>query len=274
MKIYDCFPYSGLENDLLELRFEVLDEFVDYFVIVEADYDFADNYKGFQFKNNKKFEHKIRYFQVKEQDVDWQKLPTWSEKHSSGRKREYNLREQIKQGLHDADVDDIILLCDVDEIPIIENLDYEKDLFIFKQLCFQGKLNLLNPAYTPWDKHPKGIKHGKLGNCQELRMHLNYHKNLGNYDTLSSQLVDPGGWHFSYVLPETGIYKKIQSFINYRPENKLTVDQIREKLNNQQDLFDGRYNYNNPTTDLKKVGFDVLPKYIKDNANKFKHLLL
>ena len=271
MKTYDCVTYSGLEKDLLEIRFEVLDKYVDYFVIVESDHDFAGNYKGFLFEPYKKFQHKTRYFKILDSE-DYQ-IPEWAVNHSDSRKREYNLREQVKKGLQDAGQEDLILLCDVDEIPIIDDLDYKNDLFIFKQICFQGKLNLINPAYTPWDKHPKAIKFGKLGNCQELRMYTNHHMDYGNYRSLTTQLVDPGGWHFSYVLPESDIYKKIWSFINYRPETKLSIEEIKDKLIKRKDLFDGRYNYDNPGTDLVKCDLEQLPKYVQNNTNKFKHLL-
>jgi beta-1,4-mannosyl-glycoprotein beta-1,4-N-acetylglucosaminyltransferase len=36
MKIYDCFTYFN-EDLILDLRFNILDKYVDYFVIVEAN---------------------------------------------------------------------------------------------------------------------------------------------------------------------------------------------------------------------------------------------
>ena len=51
MKVYDCFSYLD-EDLLLELRLNIMDKFVDYFVIVKAlncliDYIFRnkDDYK-------------------------------------------------------------------------------------------------------------------------------------------------------------------------------------------------------------------------------------
>ena len=37
MKIYDCFTFSD-EKMILDIRLNVLDEYVDYFVIVESKY--------------------------------------------------------------------------------------------------------------------------------------------------------------------------------------------------------------------------------------------
>ena len=47
MKIYDCFSYWD-ENFLLDLRLNILNEYVDYFVIVEGNKTWQDNEKKLQ----------------------------------------------------------------------------------------------------------------------------------------------------------------------------------------------------------------------------------
>ena len=47
IKIYDCFTFYN-EFDLLELRLTELYNYVDYFVIVEADTTFTNRPKPFQ----------------------------------------------------------------------------------------------------------------------------------------------------------------------------------------------------------------------------------
>ena len=62
MKIYDCFMYFD-EDVILDLRLNILNPFIDYFVIVESTF----NHKGekrklkFDIKKYKKFEKKIIY---------------------------------------------------------------------------------------------------------------------------------------------------------------------------------------------------------------------
>ena len=46
--IYDCFSYWD-EDILLDLRLNVLDEFVDYFVIVEGNKTWQNNHKKLRF---------------------------------------------------------------------------------------------------------------------------------------------------------------------------------------------------------------------------------
>ena len=67
MKIYDCFIFFN-ENLLTEIRFNILDKFVDYFVVCESYYDHRGNKKGYLFDLNKfkKFNDKIIYVQIDE----------------------------------------------------------------------------------------------------------------------------------------------------------------------------------------------------------------
>ena len=45
MKIYDCFMYWD-EDLILDLRFNILDKYVDKFVIVESDKTWQNNQKS------------------------------------------------------------------------------------------------------------------------------------------------------------------------------------------------------------------------------------
>ena len=56
MNIYDCFMYHD-EDLVLDIRFNTLNDFVNYFVIVESKFDHQGNKKKLNFKidNFKKF---------------------------------------------------------------------------------------------------------------------------------------------------------------------------------------------------------------------------
>ena len=61
-KIYDIFTFFN-ELELLEIRLNILDKYVDYFVLVEATETFSGKPKKLYYEENKhlfkKFEHKI-----------------------------------------------------------------------------------------------------------------------------------------------------------------------------------------------------------------------
>ena len=61
MAIYDCFQYFN-EEHIADLRFNILNEFVDYFVIVESTVNHQGKDKKLQFDINKyqKFKKKIK----------------------------------------------------------------------------------------------------------------------------------------------------------------------------------------------------------------------
>ena len=62
MKIFDCFMYFD-EEIVLDIRLNTLDPYVDYFVIVESEYNHKGEKRNLEFDINKykKFEKKIIY---------------------------------------------------------------------------------------------------------------------------------------------------------------------------------------------------------------------
>ena len=65
MKVYDCITFFN-EEELLELRLNILNKHVDYFVICEAREDHRGNSKKLYFNLSKfnKFKEKIIYLIV------------------------------------------------------------------------------------------------------------------------------------------------------------------------------------------------------------------
>ena len=53
-KIYDCITMYN-ENLLVNSRFEILNEVVDYFIVVESKYDHKGNEKKTNFRLSDKF---------------------------------------------------------------------------------------------------------------------------------------------------------------------------------------------------------------------------
>ena len=59
MKIFDCFMYFD-EDLILDIRFNILNKYVDYFVIVESRFNHNGDNRDlkFNFKRFKKFKKK------------------------------------------------------------------------------------------------------------------------------------------------------------------------------------------------------------------------
>ena len=70
MKIFDCFMYFD-EEVILDLRLNMLNEYVDYFVIVESIFTHRGEKRELKFDHNKfkKFKDKIIYLVFQEEPL-------------------------------------------------------------------------------------------------------------------------------------------------------------------------------------------------------------
>ena len=138
MAIYDCFQYFN-EEHIADLRFNILNEFVDYFVIVESTVNHQGKEKKLQFDINKyqKFKKKIKYIIVDDTPENIKKP------HEGGESLvEQHQRNSLMKILNKADDEDLIILSDVDEIPNLKklNLFEKKILLYFHKECLCTKL--------------------------------------------------------------------------------------------------------------------------------------
>ena len=141
-KIYDCFIFNN-ETDLLEIRFNILNDHVDYFVIIESFETFTGLKKKpvFNIEKFPKFKNKIIHGVIN-------KFPN---NHTAWQNESYQ-RNYISKLLDSANSEDVIMISDLDEIPDLTNInlfDYEEKLIVFEQRLFLYKLNYgeVNPSW-------------------------------------------------------------------------------------------------------------------------------
>ena len=151
MKIYDCTNYFN-EDLMYGLRLEILDKYVDKFVVAESKYTHSGQPKKLHFDINKysKFKNKIIYIVVEDEPCDLIDLSGLPPNQAQGMKRvnslkrikqQYNI---LKDGIEEANDNDLIILSDCDEIPNLTSLGNFKlkKILIFEQLLFYYKFNL------------------------------------------------------------------------------------------------------------------------------------
>ena len=130
------------EEMLLDLRLNILDKFVDKFVIVESSYTHSGKEKKLIFDINKysKFKEKINYIILKEPPIGIEEVSINDNDREVSRKeilnalkRENLQRDTILKGLNDADNNDWIIISDLDEIPDLTNINFNniKNKIIF-----------------------------------------------------------------------------------------------------------------------------------------------
>jgi len=269
MKIYDCFQFFN-EDTILDLRLNILDELVNFFVIVESTTDHQGNKKKLHFNMNrfKKFEKKIIHIVV-DDTLDIIKKPHIGQNSLVERHQ----RNSIMRGLKNCADDDLIIISDVDEIPDLRklNLFNKKNRYaVFAQKKFDYKLNLLNETEGDWHGSKICLKKN-LKSPQWLR-DLKFKKYpFWRIDKVRDiQIIKDGGWHFSYLQSPKNLLKKISSF-SHGERNKpefANEKSIEEKIKMQKNIFDLEFSYRKIEID------DSFPKYIIKNKEKLKEWII
>ena len=156
MKIFDCFMYFD-EEVVLDVRLNALDQFVDYFVIVESKFTHKGDQRDLKFdlKKFQKFKDKIIYLIYEDQPEEIRAIQSGDDVFKKTKKyisnaiyRENGQRNYISKGLVKAKDDDIVLISDVDEIPNLSKVNFNKideKIIFFKQDMFYYKFNLYLP---------------------------------------------------------------------------------------------------------------------------------
>jgi beta-1,4-mannosyl-glycoprotein beta-1,4-N-acetylglucosaminyltransferase len=291
MNIYDCFMYFD-EDLLLDLRLNLLNKFVKKFVITEATYTHNGSKKNLNFDINKfkKFKDKIIYIVVDNEPKNILKLNKEETKEKAGEKlilngmaRDYFQRESLSKGLLNALDEDLILISDLDEIPNLENLNFEKiknNIIIFEQRIFYYKLNLLYDNFL-W-QGTKAIKHKNFISPQWLRNIKGKNYSKWRIDTFFSKkkysnlvFVKNGGWHFTCLRTPEQLEKKLLNYAHHYEFqlSGLKIEDIKKFISEKRIIYDynadqKKYKWTGKST-LKKIETEYLPSYILNNLNKY-----
>jgi beta-1,4-mannosyl-glycoprotein beta-1,4-N-acetylglucosaminyltransferase len=221
--IYDIFSFNN-ELDMLELRLNILDPYVDKFVLVEADKTFSGVDKPLYYEENKerfeKFHDKIIHYKVLDSpssfddpNCDQEILQMALNSDNVTRDHicwliEFYQKESIKKALDDLYETDICFVSDVDEIWNY-NLNFDFSMGVNKiykpkiNNCYIEYLNVrTNENWTHFTGPIVCERYDIVNNClnhlrtQRKMIHI-YH------------FLEDGGWHFNAL---GGADKKIRDF--------------------------------------------------------------
>jgi beta-1,4-mannosyl-glycoprotein beta-1,4-N-acetylglucosaminyltransferase len=277
-KIVDCFIFYN-ELDLLKYRLSILNDYVDYFVIVEATHTFVGKEKPLFYQENKElfkeFNHKIIHIVV---DDFSHKYPNINIKNGEQWNNEIFQRNCIKRGLDKLQLndEDIFTVTDLDEIPDpkiltkikkneinIHVVTIELDFYYYNLNC---KIN-----GPPWNlsKMISYKKYKELSfSCQQIRQNMSF------------EIIPNAGWHLSYFGDEKFIKNKIENFGHQELNIADFTDEnnILNRIKNQKDL----YNRYNPIVNVEIEDNNNLPpkyeiyltKYYTNNIQNIKSNLI
>tara|TARA_B100000674_G_scaffold121269_1_gene92651 strand:- start:139 stop:1008 length:870 start_codon:yes stop_codon:yes gene_type:complete len=280
------------EDLVIDLRLNILNEYVHKFVIVESKFTHSGKKRELLFDINKysKFKEKINYIVLENEPVDLEIVhdnDTDDKKNSkyimNALKRENFQRNGIKKGLTNAEPGDLILVSDVDEIPNLSNLDLNEindNIILFKQNFYYYKFNL-KLEDMPW-LGTKGCKYKNLKSPQWLRNIKDKKYPFWRLDVLFSdkkysniKFIDNGGWHFSNMKTPEEIEKKMRTYLHHREYDikPLGTKKIEEMIKSKKSIYNLRADMKNEkidgTQNLKATDGRELPEYLKKNKTKY-----
>ena len=292
MKIFDCFMYFD-EELVLDLRLNILNEYVDYFVIVESKYTHKGEYRNLRFDKQKfkKFEKKIIYLIYDEHPKEIENIFNNDNDDEKSRKyilnalrRENSQRNFILNGLKTAEKNDYILISDVDEIPNLVNTqlnNIKEKIIFFKQDMFYYKFNLKLPnlkwtgtkaCKKKYLKSPQWLRNIKDKKYPFYRLDIYFSNNKYN----DVKIISDGGWHFSNIKTAEQIEHKLKSYLHHREFdlNPMSKEQINETIEKKHAIYDlkvdKRINKIGDGSKLEKFPLDKLPKFLQSNISDFK----
>jgi|SRR3990167_391368 len=250
-KIIDCVSYNG-ERELFEIRYNILKDYVDEFIVVEFDKTFSGKskewemiYEGVKPKVSWKGVTEdvySKYRELAENSPNTKGAEHW--------KLEFMQKESIKDCLTHLKDDDIVFIGDCDEI---WNPEMRYTLFTFtSKLLLKVYTYYLNNRSNEVFRGTLVSIYGQIKN--ECLNHL-------RANTESTQL---GGWHFTSMHHQ--LAKKLtDSYTEEDYANPRVLNELQSNIENNRDFLSRNFTY--------KVDESQWPDYLKENREKYLHLL-
>ncbi len=277
--IFDCIPFFN-ELDILKLRMEIMDPYVDYFVLEESTVTFSGEDKRMIFAQNRrmfdKFKDKIRYVAVTDSPMSG----------VTTHERDKYQKNQLIRALTDCKPEDIIIFSDVDEIPnpdvlmqVIEHFDATKIYHLAQRMfyCFldmeeiSGNLLSITGEFPGVEKKQwLGTKICSFGNLPKEG--IVYLREVSPTDERSVRVAD-GGWHFGYmggdgerdVVKRIGI--KVQAAAHQEYNSKRYLNEAVDRLLCGEDIFDRNAKFVRVKID------ESYPVYLREHQKDYDFLM-
>ena len=266
-KIIDSFIFFN-EFDIVKLRLNYLNDAVDYFIVCESNYTHSGKLKPYYFdqvindipENIRKKIIRLKY----EPDISEFTFPdkvNECDYTNSHWKLERGHRNHITTYLSNFSPDDILMVSDVDEIPnrkILKNLVNQiTEDSIFTSKCKMFYYNFKTFVHDEWNGtiFTKVKTYIKFGSEYFRGVNQNFFN-----------IIEDGGWHFSYFGDSERIRVKLQSFAHqeFNKDNITSDRNIINSIKQKKYLFNDNYNFtdynfNNFPEDIQEFIIEYFP---------------
>ncbi len=249
--VIDCITLFN-ELDMLELRLDILGDYVDKFILVESRQTFTGQEKSLYYEENKehftKWKDKIIHIVAPNIEIK-----------SVAYERHWLCYELIEAELMKYDIQDISFCSDLDEIWNPE---------ILKQADSKAH-SLAQFNYSYWLNYRSseqwvGTIMSPVGN-----MFIGFNK---MNRTAKPNILQNGGWHWTNQGGVEQIKKKVEAF-DHGPEipQEWFKSQIAERMEKGEDYLARQMDYTGKPFTFH-IEEENWPQWLKDNKEKYKHL--
>lgn len=263
MAVIDVFTYNG-EADILGIHLNVLDAYVDQFIIVEAPTTFSGQPKPLYYEKQKerfeKFSNKISHYVIEENYTDEERRLSAGSPNTVGAEhwqREFLQKESIKKALTHLKDDDIVFIGDVDEIWMpkmaLNSLKVYPEDIVWKLKLRVYTYWLNNKSSEEfWGTIVSQYKNIK-GKCLN---HLRSHEHR--------KTKEIAGLHFTSMHNQ--LERKLKdSYTEETYASPVVMANLKENIESNRDFLGRDFNYWLDESDW--------PDYLKNNRDKYLHLI-
>jgi hypothetical protein len=246
-KVYDCFTFFN-ELDLLEIRLNILDPYVDYFVLYEAHKTFSGKEKPLYYKENAqrfdKWAHKIKWIEGFPVDT------------TDSFEMAFRQKEGLREGLKNAKDDDIIYYGDVDQIWTPQDIKDDK-VYNLEQLNYCYYLN--NRSSERW----VGTIVGKWGTIKT--------NTFAHWRATHTNELSNGGWHFTNCMGYDNIIKKLEAYDHQEFNTDQIKSGLKERMEQGEDYVSRNHDWLGRPFEMW-VDESEMPEFLIKNKYAYKHL--
>lgn len=258
--VIDCITFNN-EKELFDLRYNILKDVVDEFIVVEFDKTFSGKdkpwyfdkiAKNYSYKENGEWRSKVKPHFIYESSYSKYKDLANNSPNTVGAehwKREFMQKESIKDCLTHLDDEDIVFISDCDEIWDSSALKFE----------LVNKLKLKVYTYYLNNRSNEEFWGTLVAKYKDIKNEC-----LNHLRTNARKTQSEFGWHFTSMAKS--LKQKLQdSYTNEDYATEEILDNLDDNIKNDRDFLGRGFTY---TTDESEW-----PDYLKKNKEKYRHLL-
>jgi len=239
--IYDVTQIND-ELDMLEIRLNILDPYVDYFVIGESTQTFSGKPKPLHFESN---QDRFSKWRPKIIHIILPKIETDDVFERTACQKDY-----LRVGLKDCKPNDVIYYGDVDEIWKPQTQEGK-----LRQLCYSYFLN--NRSSEDW----QGTNMFRYKNI----------RNLNDIRADHSVVLENGGWHFTNMGGYEKLLNKLESYDHQEVNIPWVKDGLKARMEANIDFLGRSHDWKGNEFKMW-IDETQLPEYLLENKEKYKHL--